>query len=344
MKELSLKITFLPFLVSFPLLCQAGGFVEERRIEDVLHEALFWPTATQVIGKLRSGVGLLDLTTSRIVWQAKLSGPMAVDSSGKYLVSSGKILELKSGREIGTYTPVKKYNNYATQLVVSPTGKFFAVAIRSDWRIDFHQLPGGKPLNSLRTKDKALCLAFSPRGGPIAVSVSGPSGGIYLHDVRGRKQSRIVERNMREPWSVSEMVYSPNGRFLAGLQTSSSLSRARIFVWEVRSGKKVREIKAPVTNSLAFSKSGKWLAAAGMWPIKPNNQYAAIGVWEASSGKKIATVTDLGQANSVGLPFVFSPDGNSLAAAFDRARRTPFVLWKWDPEATPTSGVVGDSR
>lgn len=99
-------------------------------------------------------------------------------------------------------------------------------------------------------------LALSPDGKTVAY-VSGPSDAenLFLWDLRTGRQ-RLVEQE------VSDVAFSPDGRFLAYVHICSSYFHSSIFLYDLKTGKRLRSVVIPdgFVSGLTFSPNGKTVA------------------------------------------------------------------------------------
>ena len=91
---------------------------------------------------------------------------------------------------------------------------------------------------------------------------------------------------------------SPEQDMLATTGTNEPIS-----LWNLRTGKLLRQLPNEPTNSLAFSPDGKRLVSGGL--------AAAIGLWDVATGKEAVPL--IGHRHMV-LGLAFSPDGQQLAS------------------------------
>lgn len=145
---------------------------------------------------------------------------------------------------------------------------------------------------------------FSPDGQSL-FSVEG-NGTIIRWNV-ATKQEIATYRG--EGWDL--LALSPDGKLVAGSGPNS-----RIRLWEVASGRLVREIQlsggSERVMALAFSPDGKWLASSGAG--YPNPQDNTVQLWEVASGRLIRQL--VGHDKIVSL-LAFSPDGKELASGIN---------------------------
>jgi WD40 repeat protein len=110
---------------------------------------------------------------------------------------------------------------------------------------------------------------------------------------------------------ITAVAISPDGRMIA---SSSDLalddpadgvenSFSRIFLWEARSGKQLREIRFPIerVGSLAFSADGRLLAAAA----------SSVALYDTATGKEVRRLP--GPEDDDDSTALFLPDGKTVA-------------------------------
>ena len=109
---------------------------------------------------------------------------------------------------------------------------------------------------------------------------------------------------------VSSIAFSPDGKILAGAGSMREWYGGvgeepyRIRLWDTRSGKEIRRFGGGriAVPHLAFSPDGKSLVSSGEF----------TQLWDIATGSKIRDYTTSTAAA------VFSPDGKTLAAVFNR--------------------------
>lgn len=124
---------------------------------------------------------------------------------------------------------------------------------------------------------------------------------------------RLV-RTLRHSGEVSAIAFSPDGKSLAA---GGTLHKS-VVVWEVGSGRRVRELadQAGGVTALAWSPDGKYLAAGRAF-VRLIKDRVAINVWDARTGVVIHNLPGPLNGNDGSndvRSLVFSPDGRSLAA------------------------------
>jgi WD40 repeat protein len=147
-----------------------------------------------------------------------------------------------------------------------------------------------------------VCLAFTvsapKRSDPLDVKTP-RCADLYGDPLPPGAIMRLGTIRLRPGASVSSMAFSPDGQTLV-----STDWRGRIDLWDVASGKELRQIAEDQTSSrAAFAADGRTLASAG---VSDN----AIRLWDVTTGKELRHFP----SDSTGL-FAISPDGNILASA-----------------------------
>jgi WD40 repeat protein len=151
-------------------------------------------------------------------------------------------------------------------------------------------------------------LAFTPDGkrliagiGSEALAVFDAVTGRKLHDVGKSTPSGVV----------GGFAVSPDGKWVAACG-------ADVFLWEIETGRLVRELQCPSCRSVAFSADSKVLAARG-WRARGRMEITLV---ELPIGRHLAKWTfEEGEYLSLGSnPLAFSPDGKYLAGLFCKQR------------------------
>ncbi|PAX53600.1 WD40 domain-containing protein [Brunnivagina elsteri] len=122
----------------------------------------------------------------------------------------------------------------------------------------------------------------------------------------------IREKNRLEghTFSVSSVVYSPDGKTIASASSDNTIK-----LWNVAIGKEISTLTGHENsvNSVVYSPDGKTIASA--------SRDGTIKLWNVATGKEISTLTGhKSWVNSV----VYSPDGKTIASA---SRDGTIKLW-----------------
>jgi WD40 repeat protein len=108
----------------------------------------------------------------------------------------------------------------------------------------------------------ASCLSWSPDGSHLAV---GSTAGIWLYNPDDLTSlPRLLETSEQ---GLTDLVYSPNGTYLAGVFTVPNV----VVVWDAVTGAKLQvldEVRTPDRNGLAFSSDSTLLAVANWSEVK----------------------------------------------------------------------------
>jgi WD40 repeat protein len=162
-----------------------------------------------------------------------------------------------------------------------------------EWTVpDFDTSPGGGEISVLgfaAGSDILVTLVEDTQATPTKLVVSGK---VILWDPRSGKQVRQLND---EKTVVRSATLSLDGRMLA---TSSP---AGIALWELPSGKLIREITCSFPGALAFSRDGQRLASVGV----------VIRLWDVKTGKLLTP--EQGHQGSID-HIALSADGTTLAS------------------------------
>jgi WD40 repeat protein len=177
----------------------------------------------------------------------------------------------------------------------------------------WHADKGGRRLTLFNTRPGPLALAFSPNGGALAVSKSGPE--LFLWDVfRERKLTLAFS-----PPSVCEtLCYSPDGKSLL-----AGTSKHGILFFDPATGEVQRKLPGHKggTRSLSFSPDGTLLLTGGADKM--------VRLWDLSSGQQKAEWGwQVGNVNSV----MFGPDSKSAACGTQKG-----IVVVWDFDSKPVA-------
>jgi WD40 repeat protein len=147
---------------------------------------------------------------------------------------------------------------------------------------------GGAPLSSISLSADGKILATSNRDT------------ITLWDAASGKELRRLSASY---FGVESLAFAPNGKTLA-----STGHGPGVFIWEVATGRKVRELPGGGSrSSLVFSADGKILAAAS----EGYGRDSPITVWDVFAGQQLRQLTVV---HNHLVHAALSPDGRRLAS------------------------------
>ncbi|MDT0347789.1 protein kinase family protein, partial [Streptomyces litchfieldiae] len=246
------------------------------------------------LGDLVMDIGAVKL------WEISSRGA-ATEVTTLYTESEGQILEAM------------------TAVAVSPDGTTVAGARNGHdcigkvpvWDISSRELIHTLVVGAGRGTDISAVrsVAFSPDGRTLAAGYGyGLKGGVALWDVPSYSPIATIPLENTDAFGVASLAFSPDGRTLAG-------SFGGVALWDVPSHSLIASLHdmsdyGPAYQSVAFSPDGS--TVAGGWSAGSSG--GEVTLWNALSHEKIVSVA-AGRSGAGDL--VFSPDGETLAAAID---------------------------
>ena len=222
---------------------------------------------------------------------------------------------------------------------VKEGAKYDGADPKEDWPALLHKLTPVVVPEAYPVAVPITALGFAPDGGEVAVA--------GYHEVNTWKAAdgTLARRLRGVPERIYDLAYSPDGTWLATAGGDpGQFGSIKLWLAEPGGGAKaVRDLweGADCAFAVAFSPDGKLLAGAGA--------DRAIRVWEAASGKLLATIED--HADWV-LDVAFSPDGKRLASAsrdktskvFDVGKKEALVTFPGHAESVHAVAFAPDGK
>ncbi|HXM49887.1 MAG TPA: hypothetical protein VN956_18745 [Pyrinomonadaceae bacterium] len=169
---------------------------------------------------------------------------------------------------------------------------------------------GALPTSSALSADARTLAVRTAEGAMILVDSANGQLLRQLDDKRGPK-NQIID-------SITAMVFSPDGKFLASVSPTDDQT---VELWDVATGKlqpslKIKErvgvLEWMTTSALAFSPNGKTLAAAVGYFDSEYNLHRDLVLLDVATGRQRSLGRSDGSSRRS--PLVFSPDGKLVAA------------------------------
>jgi WD40 repeat protein len=210
-----------------------------------------------LIGTASGLLGLLDLTTQRLLWSRRFERQEVLSAvfhpDGKrlaYTLSHGR-LEFSSVEtgDVVASDRIQAQQVYGAALAFAPSGS--SLAQTDSTGIIIRAQDGGK-VREWRKGGTPISIAWSPDGQLIAVGTF--EGDVRLFDPEGN--ARRILRSHRS--SVTALSFAPNSRFLL------STSGKEQIVWDLASGEETLSIdpQGRMPSSGAFSPDGRQIAVS----------------------------------------------------------------------------------
>jgi WD40 repeat protein len=209
---------------------------------------------------------------------------------------------------------------YAVGVSISVDGTMLATA--GEYGVNLWDVATGAFLGSIGDGRNAGDVAFSPTEPLVAFVVDGylQSGGgdAEIWDVARRSLVTTLHIDDADVlgWAVA---FSADGRMLA-----TSGIDPLVHLWDVRSGKLIREFEQNVGNAvwaLEFTPDGRTLAISG------GDSFASL--WDVATGAQIGPRLGAGSRESM---LDLSPDGRDLLITSGNGQA---AIWGIDPESWP---------
>jgi WD40 repeat protein len=200
---------------------------------------------------------------------------------------------------------LKGHTEWVMSVAFSPTGQILASG-SADKHVKLWDVQTGTLLRTLTSKYVVLSVAFSPDGKILATGGgSHPNnvGEIVLWDTQTWTLTKSLSGHMDKVFSVA---FSPDGKTLA----SGSQDRT-VKLWDVQTGALKRTLVGHTdkVSSVAFSPDSKILASSCYLVNAGTDE--SVRLWDVETGALKLTLPRYGP------PVMFSPDGKTLAAAYE---------------------------
>lgn len=262
---------------------------------------------------------------------------------GKRIASSGvdraiRLWDVATGKKLATLE--QPGDGVPFFLLFSPDGKSLLSLGRTNYLWDLETKKERVAMAGLNlegaNEHRVKAVAFDLKGTPQVITCDNGSHESSFHrwEVDCDKQPAVTFNipldNARFAWS-SSFAFSPDGKTIA-----SAHGDRNIRLWDAATGK----ITATLSNlpglpfGLPFSPDGKLLAAGYKYPQKhralpgdPVRRYVCIH--EVATGKVLAKLEN---EPTLMLPFVFSPDGRTLATGDGGSK---IILWSLPARYAP---------
>ncbi|MEX2139115.1 MAG: WD40 repeat domain-containing protein [Pirellulales bacterium] len=279
--------------------------------------ALLGWSADQKLRKHVKWVALVDAQTGEEQMHHKFDDDpdvrlIAVADNATAIALQGKVsilIDLARGDVIEW--PIEQVP-YTSAVALSPDGNLLAVASPGvvrvwKWRESMEPRYFAIPGNDPRKRADIGSIEFLPDGSQMAVGIHGETVSL-INLAEGKETRRFVvdNGNQRRAQDLSQLVFSADGRLLAS--PYSSASGSGVAVWEVATGKLVKQLKPEYdgVGPIAFSSDANWLVGIRNF---------RLFVWNVKTGELLGH--NLRDHKTPPHTIRFSPDDESLLSAGD---------------------------
>jgi RNA polymerase sigma factor (sigma-70 family) len=265
--------------------------------------------ASSIVASGANDIRLFDLSTGRELRRMETQAPasIAFAPDGKTLACASNVgiitlWDVANGKLIA---PTTEPSDGVFGLQFVAKGKRLLTLGSSVYRWD---VQSGKPLWSLpRDPEWQYVPSVSPDGRLLAASLANEKGSLVLVDT---STGLPVRKLSGHTWWVWSTAFSQDGSKLF----SSGGNDTRIIMWDVATGKSIREFQcqSEFRENITVSPNDRWLAS---WPAHPthsrNNGDLDICLWDTATGELLHRMTPTeGSAAMV----VFSADSSRLVS------------------------------
>lgn len=210
-----------------------------------------------------------------------------------------RLWDVASGREL--FDEPNAFDAPIHSVAFSPNGRSLAIG-GDNHNVSFWHVDSEQPRQRCKSPDSAQSVAYSPDGRFLA-SADANSPIIRLWNaVTGELSGEVKTKES----GVKCIAFSPDGRRLASAHALDPIRGAKLNVWEVNTGKNVREFTLqPIDlQALVYSADERTLVLG--------TKTGAILVWDLTRGRETSRLT--GHEESI-TSLALTPDGRVLASA-----------------------------
>jgi WD40 repeat protein len=249
---------------------------------------------------------------------ATLTGSLIAAQSGNESALAGPAEKAPAEKPAANPPPAKeeagerpfRVDKEITSVIWSPDGKLFAGPDTRAGRLKVWDAQTGKEFVAHdKILEGGVFLGFTPDSKNLVLFArSAPTKNDMIRFWKVDDGKPVKTIRFESEATVPRVAFSPDGRQLAVLSGDSGAVR----LWDVRTGKVVREIRhaEPLANALSYSRDGKLLVVGG------GDKNKGLRLFDVQSGKIIWQTLTTGMVWGI----AFSPDGKMIAAAQDDSR------------------------
>jgi serine/threonine protein kinase/WD40 repeat protein len=157
------------------------------------------------------------------------------------------------------------------------------------------------------------------------------STGFFLYARLPQAASWHTETQIREPGgklnfpTASAVLplswFSSDGKFAAlGILRNGSKRERRVEIYDTKTGRRLHRLEGAESGLQAFSPVGNQLAVV--------ERGKTITIWDAESGRRLASTHEVGKPVTIVVDLAFSPDGTRLATV-----SSDHEVWLWDTKS-----------
>lgn len=255
-------------------------------------------------GFVEQTIVVQEVTTGKELsrWKTRTgANALAFAPDGKSLISRGRDLvvhrwDVANGRQLGKFGEPSK-SEYVNglgpdSLVITPDGNILSAWWQGDDErfVTRWELNSGKQLPAFK-------LPPSSERSPIVFAADGrlaawprDGAGVCLWDMRTNKELRCLGPR-DDVGKIEDLAFSADGKLLATRNSSLNDQAPKIRLWEVESGKQLREIADSDPDDLRMRPSS---SRRKDLTFSPDSKFLATGTvsglvyqWEVATGKKL---------------------------------------------------------